>query len=213
MESRTIKIKSKVNSKVSIAIIPGHFATNHSHVNYYIDMTGIKYRHKQAHLVADSLAAEYTNSTPVDTIVCMDDCEMIGAFLARELSKPGVMSMNSDNDIAVITPQFNTNAQLIFRDNIQNLLWNKHIILLVASATTGKTINRALECIRYYGGNVVGISAIFSAIDMVGDIPVRSLFSARDLPDYQTWALKDCPFCKKQEGIDAIVDSYGYTRL
>ena len=39
METRILEIKSKSNSKIKIGVIPGHFATNHSHVNYYIDMT------------------------------------------------------------------------------------------------------------------------------------------------------------------------------
>ena len=43
MESRSIEIKSAQNSKLSIDIIPGHFATSHSHVNYYVDMTKIKH--------------------------------------------------------------------------------------------------------------------------------------------------------------------------
>lgn len=39
MESREIMVKSKKNKKIEIGIIPGHFATNHSHINYYINMT------------------------------------------------------------------------------------------------------------------------------------------------------------------------------
>ena len=52
MESRAIKIKSPKNSKISIKVIPGHFATNHSHINYYIDMTSIKHRHAMAYEAA-----------------------------------------------------------------------------------------------------------------------------------------------------------------
>ncbi len=48
MENRTIKIKSKTNNNVRINIIPGHFATNHSHVNYYIDMTSLKTSYRMA---------------------------------------------------------------------------------------------------------------------------------------------------------------------
>ena len=48
MESRSIRIKSRKNKNISIKVIPGHFATNHSHINYYIDMTGIKYHMKAA---------------------------------------------------------------------------------------------------------------------------------------------------------------------
>ena len=150
MESRAIKIKSPKNSKISIKVIPGHFATNHSHINYYIDMTSIKHRHAMAYEAAATMAMKYENNTMVDTIVCMDGCEVIAAFLARYLSKSGIMSMNDKSDICIITPEFNTNGQMIFRDNIQPMVWQKNILLLVASATTGKTINRSLECIKLW---------------------------------------------------------------
>ena len=42
MEERQQIIESRSNSKISIGVIPGHFATNHSHVNHYVDMTSIK---------------------------------------------------------------------------------------------------------------------------------------------------------------------------
>ena len=36
MEGRVQTINSRKNSKIKIGIIPGHFATNHSHINYYV---------------------------------------------------------------------------------------------------------------------------------------------------------------------------------
>ena len=37
MESRMVKFYSKESNMVAIHAIPGHFATSHSHINYYID--------------------------------------------------------------------------------------------------------------------------------------------------------------------------------
>ena len=213
MESRAIKIKSPKNCKISIKVIPGHFATNHSHINYYIDMTSIKHRHAMAYEAAATMAMKYENNTMIDTIVCMDGCEVIAAFLAHYLSKSGIMSMNDKSDISIITPEFNTNGQMIFRDNIQQMIWQKNILLLVASATTGKTINRSLECIKYYGGNVVGISAIFSAITEMGGVHIDTIFTPEDVPNYQTYSFKDCPDCQQKRKIDAIVNSYGYSKI
>ncbi len=39
LEDRMQIIECRNNSKVSIGVIPGHYATNHSHVNYYVAMT------------------------------------------------------------------------------------------------------------------------------------------------------------------------------
>jgi len=213
METRTTTIKSNRSKKVSISIIPGHFATNHSHINYYIDMTGVKCNQNVAVDAGKVLAQKYLNSVQIDTIICMDGCEMIGGFLATELSKNGMGSINMNKNICVVSPEYNINGQMVFKDNIEPMIWNKNILLLVASATTGKTINRCLQCIQYYGGKIRGISAIFSAIAEIEGHHIDAIFKKTDLPNYQTYRFKDCPMCKAQRKIDAIVSSSGYSKL
>ena len=109
MESRAIKIKSPRNGKMTISIIPGHFATNHSHVNYYIDLTAIKHRSQMAMEAAQMLANSYQH-LDVDTIICMDGCEVIGGYLASYLAEDGTYAINRQKDICVITPEFNSNS-------------------------------------------------------------------------------------------------------
>lgn len=213
MEARSIDVIAKSNSEVKIKVIPGHFATTHSHVNYYIDMTGAKVQHKMGKLIAQELSKQYIESVSIDSIVCMDSTEMIGGFLADELSGSQSHSINAGKNINIITPEFNSTGQMIFRDNIQRMIWGKNIVLLIASATTGKTINRALECIRYYNGSIAGISAIFSAIDSLADIQINRVFSNEDLSDYLTYRSVDCPYCNAKMKIDAIINSYGYSKI
>lgn len=209
---KPLEIKSKKNGNIVITAIPGHFVTSHSHINYYIDITRVKHQHAMARSAAISFASNYETNSAVDTIVCMDGSEVIGAFLARELTKSPYM-MNANANINVISPEFNRNGQMMFRDNIQSMVKDQHVILLIASVTTGKTIKRALECIDYYGGIPIGISAIFSAIDQVNQIPINMIFSKNDIPDYQTYSFRDCPFCKNNQKIDALANSYGYSKL
>ena len=49
---REYKIPSKYNSKISLKVVPGHFATSQSHINFYMDMTTLKVRHCDAAEVA-----------------------------------------------------------------------------------------------------------------------------------------------------------------
>ncbi len=212
MEKRAITITSKLDTRIKIDVIPGHFATTHSHINYYIDMTGIKSQVRMAREAGIQMATKYT-SVPIDTIICMDGCEVIGSFLARELTKRGTVSMNSGGNMNLVTPEFNANGQIIFRDNTQSMIWNKNVLLLMASATTGKTINRCLECIKYYGGNVIGISTIFSAVEEQQGIKVDTLFSTDDVSNYNSYGFTECPYCQKRQKIDAIVNSYGYSKI
>lgn len=213
MESRATKIHSDVNQNAIIRVIPGHFATTHSHINYYVDMTIMKSRKSEAAAAASVLARKYSTSTYIDTIICMDGCEVIGAYLADELTKSGIMSMNQHQTMYVVSPEINPGGQLIFRDNMQMMIKGKHCLLLLASATTGRTVARALECIQYYGGIVEGVSAIFSASEKVCGMDINAIFGAKDVPGYKTYEADQCPMCARREKIDAIVNSYGYSRL
>lgn len=213
MESRVVKVYAPMNKKIALKVIPGHFATNNSHINLYIDLTTMKTRLSEAKEAAKVMAKQYVNSVMVDTIVCLDGCEVIGSFLAQELTNAGIQSMNQHQTMYIVSPEFNTNGQMIFRENNQAAVYGKYIILLIASATTGDTIKKSLECIRYYGGKVQGISAIFSAVEEIEQMPVHSIFKKKDLPDYQSYNISECPLCKAKQRLEAIVNGYGYMKL
>ena len=209
MEDRMQTINSKKNTHISIGIIPGHYATNHSHVNYYLDMTSIKTSMKMARDAAHDLGAEFYN-VYIDTVICLEGTGMLGAFLAEYLSGNGI---NLGKDINLITPEMNAVNQMIFRDNTQKKIWGKRVLILVSSASTGQTINRAIDCLQYYSGEMVAIGAIFSAIEAVNGIEVKALFKETDLPHYDNYASDECPLCKKGIKVDALINSFGYSKL
>lgn len=207
------KIRSKTHPDIALTVIPGHFVTPSSHINYYIDMPNLKSRLSEASAIAKAMVGNYISSTIVDTIVCMDGCEVIGAYLAEQLTRSGIMSMNAHKTIYITTPETNTTGQIIFRESIQHMIRGKHVLLLLASATTGKTLSRSMSVISYYGGNIVGVSAIFSAVSKVQDVPVHALFTKADIADYMTYHHDNCQMCKENMPVDAIANGYGYSRL
>lgn len=209
MENRLQEIKSRKNRSVKIGVIPGHFATNHSHVNYYVDMTSIKTSAQMARAAAEELSVSYS-STHVETIICLEGTEVLGAYLAMELSAAGI---NRGSDIKIVTPELNANNQLIFRDNTQKMIWGKHVIVLVSSASTGKTISRTVDCLRYYNGQLAGIAAIFSAIKDAHGVTVNSIFTQNDLPNYENCTAEQCKMCAAGMRVDALINSYGYSKL
>ena len=198
---------------VPLRVARGHFATNHSHINYYIDITFQKTRLSEARDVARQLVSHFINNTPVDTILCLDGTAVIGTCVAEELTKNGFRTINAHNTIYVLEPEYNANSQIIFRDNIQPMIRGKHVLILMASVTTGFTAKRSVEAIGYYGGKVAGVAALYRAVDEVEGYPVRSIYSINDLPDYQSYDYRDCPFCKEGKPIDALVNSFGYSKL
>lgn len=155
----------------------------------------------------------YMYGTIVDTILCVDGTQVIGAYLAQELTQAGFMSKNAHKTIYIVTPEYNSNSQLIFRDNIRPMISGKNVIILLADVTSGKTLAKCVEAIQYYGGTVQGVSALFSAVEEVCGYHINSVFTTRDLPDYQSSEFLDCPFCKQGKKLDALVNSFGYSKL
>ena len=208
-----IKIPLKGNPSVVLKAIPGHFITPNSHVNYYLDMTTIKSRLSEASAAAKEISRMIEATTIVDTIVCMDGCEIIGAYLAEELSKAGIISINYHKTIYITTPEVASTGQFLFRDNIQPMIKGKNVLLLMASATTGQTIIKATQALRYYGANISGISAVFSAANSSMGIPIKSLFTIKDIPDYKAYAPEGCSMCRDKKVIDAFANAFGYSSI
>lgn len=208
-----LKIRSKTYPGIMLRVIPGHFVTSNSHINYYIDLSLMKARQSEAEAIADAISGQYVSSAIVDTILCLDGTEVIGAYLAEALTKAGIMSMNAHKTIYITEPEFNSAGQMMFRDNVQQMIKGKHVLVLVASATTGLTLAGAVDTVRYYGGVIAGVSAIFSAAQKVYDIPIHSLFTANDLPDYRAYSHGKCQLCDSGIPIDAICNGYGFSKL
>ena len=81
------------------------------------------------------------------------------------------------------------------------------------TVSTGKSANRVMEAVNYYGGRLSVVSAVFSAMDSVNGIPVLSVFGKKDLPDYQCSDYHDCPLCRAGQPIDGLVNAFGISIL
>lgn len=230
-----IKIPAKSNDQLVLRVTPGHFSSDRFHVNYYIDMSSLKMRQSEAKLVAKVMAEKYVkkvklpgnvmginleamaeigaNRTPVDTIICMDGCEVIGAYLAEELSDGGFPSNNKHKSFYVITPEFDNTGQMVVRNNIKPMIKGKNVLVVLATAMSGRTISKAIGTILAYGGKVTGLSVVFANVDQVDDYPVYGVFTHEDLPNFKLSDPHHCTDCEDGKPLDAVVNSYGYQML
>ncbi len=191
----------------------GHFATQNSHINYFIDVTAQKYSLKGAEAVAHRLCEKVKGRFPVDSILCMDGTSVVGTCLAKELTKAGGRSLSEGSNIYIVKGELNSRGELIFRDNARFMLEGKHVLILACSLTTGNTVLRGRQSVEYYGGRVVGAAAIYAAIHNLDGLPVVSLFDTNTIPDYVSYAPSECPMCKRGEPIDAVVNTFGYSKI
>lgn len=207
------KIKTKRNN-LFLRVAQGHFATSHSHSNYYIDVAAQKSRLSEARAVAQELCANYNYKTKiVDTILCLDGTEVIGTCLADELTKSNLMNINAHQTIYVVTPEMTNGSQLLFRDNIVPMIRGKHVLILAVSVATGATAKAAIEAVKYYGGEVVGIASIFATAEECDGYTVNSVFNPHDLDGYFTCPSHECPLCKEGKKLDALINCHGFSKL
>jgi len=214
IRGRMVKFYARGDGNVTINATQGHFATSQSHINYYIDVTRLKVRVSEAQEAAKALRQKLLhNVQTVDTIVCLEGTEVLGAFLAQELEKGDFLMTNTHETMYVVEPEENSMHQLVFRDNIRLAIEGKNVLALVSTVTTGESVKRSIECIEYYGGMVGGVAAIFSTMTQIDGKMIYSLFDQVDLPGYATYAPHDCPLCKQGTPIEAIVNAFGYSKL
>lgn len=212
MEPKFYKIPVCVGD-VSLNVAKGHFATRNSHTNYFVDVTRQQSCIRDAEAVAQQLAQRLTQQMMVDTLLCMDGTRVIGTCLAQKLTQGGFRSINAGKEIYVLRENVGTNGKLIFRDNARFMLEGKNVLLLLASVTTGGTVRKGIECVKYYQGNVAGIAAIYSHQKEIDGIPITSLFDTNDLPGYASYLPEECPMCRERQELDAVVDKFGYSAL
>ena len=214
MDHPIYTLTSSRNDRVFIHIMPGHFVSANNHINYYIGTSDIKHNHNIS-VDAAMLLSEYYNSRNihVDTVLCLHETQTLGAYLAHELARPNMFRPNPNETVFVIGSEYDSAGNLIFRDNLQRMIKEKKVVVLISCITSGKTVERALESIRYYGGEAVGIAAVFSAPEVIEGIPVNALFTKQDIPHYTAYPMQDCPYCRQGMPVDAISNGYGYSML
>lgn len=207
------KIKTKSNN-LHLRVARGHFATSNAHSNYYIDVAAQKSRLSEAKAIAHELCKNhrYSNSI-VDTILCLDGMEVVGTCVADELTKNDFVNINAHQTIYIVTPEIVNGSQIIFRDNIIPMIKGKHVLITAVSVASGNTARSAVEAIKYYGGEVVGIASIFATKETCEGYAVNSVFNPNDLPDYFSCSSHECPLCKEGKRLDALVNFHGFSKL
>ena len=211
--NNTLKLGTK-RKNLYLRVVKGHFASSNAHSNYYIDVAAQKSRFSEAKAVAEELCSAYNyNTTIVDTILCLDGMEVVGTCLANELTKNSFANINAHQTIYVVTPEITNGSQMLFRDNIVPMIKGKHVLVLAVSVASGATAQAAIEAVRYYGGDVVGVASIFATAKQCGDYEVNSVFNPHDLEGYFSTPSHECPLCKEKKKLDALINCHGFSKL
>ena len=205
------KIRTK-GKNLFLRVTKGHFMKTNGHMNYYIDVTMQKSRLSEARAVAEELVSYYSTNTIIDTILCLDEMQVVATCMAECLTSGGFMNLNAHQTIYILTPEKVSAGRFIFREEAVDMISGKNVLILTSSVATGRTTKVAMEAIKYYGGTVAGLASIYSAVDECEGVPVRSVFDANDLDGYYCVPAHECPLCKEGQTVQGVVTSYGFSR-
>ena len=205
------KIRTK-GKNLFLRVTKGHFMKTNGHMNYYIDVTMQKTRLSEARAVAEELVSYYKSNAIIDTILCLDEMQVIATCMAEQLTASGYMNLNAHQTIYILTPEKVSAGKFIFRDNTISAISGKNVLILTSSVATGRTTSVAMDAVKYYGGTVAGLASIYSAVDECEGVPVHSVFDANDLDGYYCVPAHECPLCKEGHMVDGVVTSYGFSQ-
>ena len=206
---KSYKIRTK-GKNLFLRVTRGHFMKTNGHMNYYIDVTMQKSRLSEARAVAEELVSYYSGNTIIDTILCLDEMQVVATCMAELLTATGYMNLNEHQTIYILTPEKVAEGKFIFREGSAAMINGKNVLILTSSVATGRTTSVAMEAVNYYGGTVAGLASIYSAVEDCNGVPVRSVFDTRDLDGYYCVPAQECPLCKEGQMVDGVVNSYGF---
>ena len=206
---KSYKIRTK-GKNLFLRVTRGHFMKTNGHMNYYIDVTMQKTRLSEARAVAEELVSYYTGNTVIDTILCLDEMQVVATCMAEQLTAAGYMNLNAHQTIYILTPEKVAEGRFIFREGSASMISGKNVLILTSSVATGRTTSVAMDAVNYYGGTVAGLASIYSAVEECRGIPVRSVFDTKDLDGYYCVPAHECPLCKEGQMVDGVVNSYGF---
>ena len=204
------KIRTK-GKNLFLRVTKGHFMKTNGHMNYYIDVMLQKTRLSEAKAVAEELVSYYKTNTVIDTILCLDEMQVIATCMAEQLTAAGFMNLNAHQTIYILTPEKVSEGRFIFREGTAAMINGKNVLILTSSVATGRTTGVAMDAVKYYGGTVAGLASIYSAVDECEGVPVHSVFDANDLDGYYCVPAHECPLCKAGQMVDGVVNSYGFS--
>ena len=213
MASSSFLVTLERNPAITMEVMSGHFTTSIPHLSHYLNVSALKSNTRIAREVARELAAPYLATTLIDTIVCLEKTEVIGAFLAEELTAEGVAAVNGGREMFVVTPLSNNVGHLFFQGSMVNHITGKNVLLLTASISSGRTVDGAMDCIAYYNGSVAGISSIFLADPKINEPKINSLFTSEHIPGYKLYNSRKCAMCKAGQKLDALISAEGYSKI
>ena len=152
--SQIYTIPCNRNEDVFIHAIPGHYVTASAHLNYYVGTSDIKHN-RVVSVEAAKLLAEYysVRNMDVDTVLCLYETQALGAYMAQELASPSMLAPNPDLQVYVLGPEYDTQGNMIFRDNLRRMIQGKNVVVLISCITSGRTVWAGGQHPVYPGGS------------------------------------------------------------
>ncbi|MDD2955337.1 MAG: hypothetical protein PHD67_03355 [Oscillospiraceae bacterium] len=186
----------KHQSGLYLTVTREHAAEPGCHMNRRVGTAGLRHSGKLAREAARLLAAPYQAGALVELILCEQGCEVVGSFLACELSGGNALSLNRGCDIRVAAFRWEEERPVLLEPEP---LSGQSVLLLADRLFPP---DKALCCAQWAAAQeaaLSGVCALFGTPGKVGWRRVHCLFSAVEVPGFHFWPEEECPLCRAEK--------------
>lgn len=188
MDNKVIDILKSVGA----VITDGHFVgTSGRHMDIYVNKDNLLPHPKETFEITKRLAEAHKDLDIEVVAAPVVGGVILGHLVAYHLS------VLKGKEILSAYAEKTDEGPMIFKRGYDNLIKNKKVLIIDDTVATGFSVNKMLEVVRNFGGNIVAMGVIANRVpEEINSKTLGIAFSWLCEIPAKTYDEKDCPFCK-----------------
>lgn len=182
----------EILKSVGAVITKSHFVgTSGRHMEIYVSKDSLLSHPKETFEITKRLA-----------LMCKDlDVEVVAAPIVGGVILGHLvayhLSILKGKEILSVYAEKTDEGPMVFKRGYDNLIKDKKILIIDDTVATGFSVNKMLEVVRNFGGNIVAMGVIANRIPEEMNTKTLGIpfLWLCEIPA-KTYEEKDCPFCK-----------------
>ena len=179
-------------AKVGAVVSDGHFVgTSGRHMAIYVTKDNLLPHAKETFRITELLAEAHKN-LDVDVVAA----PAVGGIILGHLTAYH-LSLLQKKEILSVYAEKTALGPMIFKRGYESLIKNKKVLIIDDTVATGFSVNKMIDVVRRFGGNVVAMGVI------VNRIPSEINSKTLGVPFFwlceisaETFDRADCPLCR-----------------
>lgn len=170
-----------------------HFVgTSGKHMSLYMTKDKLLPHPKETFRITE-LLAEAHKALDVDIVAA----PVVGGVILGHLTAH-YLSILQKKEILSVYAEKTDEGPMVFKRDYDNLIKGKKVLIIDDTVATGFSVNKMIDVVRRYGGNIVAMGVIVNRVpEEINSKTLGVPFSWLCEIPAETYDEKDCPLCKQ----------------